>query len=252
MNEADGQMSFWEHLDVLRGSIIRVLVAAVAMGVVAFLFKEQLFDAVLWPRSSDFPAYRLLGTEPFEVKLINTQLTEQFMVHMKVALVVGLFVSSPYIIYVLFRFVQPALYDDERRLSVRLIGSAYTMFVVGVALNYLLIFPLTLRFLATYSVSTDVSTMLSLSSYVDTLLMMSLMFGIVFEIPVVAWLLARFGLLRASWMSEYRRHAIVVILVVAAIITPTSDVLTLVIVSLPIWLLYEASIWIVKMTNDES
>ena len=164
--------------------------------------------------------------------------------------VAGVLVASPYIIYVLFRFVQPALYEEEQRMSLRLISSAYTMFILGVLLNYLLIFPLTLRFLATYSVSADVETMLTLSSYVDTLLMMSIVFGIVFEIPVVAWLLARFGLLKAQWMSEYRRHAIVAILIVAAIITPTSDVMTLLIVSLPIWLLYEASIWIVKLTTE--
>jgi len=237
-------------LDVLRSSIIRVLLAAVIMGIAAFFFKDELFDIVLWPRSSDFPTYRLLHTEPFAVKLINTQLTEQFMIHMKVALVAGVLVASPYIIYVLFRFVQPALYEEEQRMSLRLISSAYTMFILGVLLNYLLIFPLTLRFLATYSVSADVETLLTLSSYVDTLLMMSIVFGIVFEIPVVAWLLARFGLLKAQWMSEYRRHAIVAILIVAAIITPTSDVMTLLIVSLPIWLLYEASIWIVKLTTE--
>lgn len=250
MSSAAEQMSFWEHLDVLRSSIIRVLLAAVIMGIAAFFFKDELFDIVLWPRSSDFPTYRLLHTEPFAVKLINTQLTEQFMIHMKVALVAGVLVASPYIIYVLFWFVQPALYEEEQRMSLRLISSAYTMFILGVLLNYLLIFPLTLRFLATYSVSADVETLLTLSSYVDTLLMMSIVFGIVFEIPVVAWLLARFGLLKAQWMSEYRRHAIVAILIVAAIITPTSDVMTLLIVSLPIWLLYEASIWIVKLTTD--
>lgn len=245
----DEQMTFWDHLDVLRGSIIRVLVAGVVMGIGVFFLKDWLFDVVLWPRQSDFPTYRLLGAEPFELNLVNTQLTEQFMIHMKVALIVGLLVASPYIIYVLFRFISPALYDDERRASYRLVGAAYGMFIVGIAVNYFLIFPLTVRFLGTYSVSQDVQTMLTLSSYVDTLLLMSLVFGIVFEIPVIAWLLARFGMLKASWMSEYRRHAIVAILIMAAIITPTADIMTLIIVSLPIWLLYEVSIWIVKLTN---
>ena len=123
------------------------------------------------------------------------------------------------------------------------------MFIVGIVVNYFLIFPLTVRFLGTYSVSSEVETLLTLSSYVDTLLLMSLVFGIVFEIPVIAWLLARFGMLKASWMSEYRRHAIVAILIAAAIITPTADIMTLIVVSLPIWLLYEISIWIVKLTN---
>ncbi|MCR4993973.1 MAG: twin-arginine translocase subunit TatC [Bacteroidales bacterium] len=242
-------MTFWDHLDVLRGSIIRVLLAAVLMGIGVFFFKEQLFDLVLWPRDSDFPTYRLLGAEPFQLQLINTELTEQFMIHMKVSLIVGLLVASPYVIYVLFRFISPALYDHERRASVRLVGAAYVMFLIGILVNYFLIFPLTVRFLGTYSVSTEVETMLTLSSYVDTMLLMSLVFGIVFEIPVIAWLLARFGMLRASWMSAYRRHAIVAILIISAIITPTSDIMTLIVVSLPIWLLYEISIWIVAFTQ---
>ncbi len=248
----DEQMTFWDHLDVLRGSIIRVLVAAVVMGIGVFFLKDWIFDLVLWPRDSNFPTYRLLGAEPFDLKLVNTELTEQFMIHMKVSLIVGLLVASPYIIYVLFRFVSPALYDNERRVSYRLVGAAYAMFIVGIVINYFLIFPLTVRFLGTYSVSADVETLLTLSSYVDTLLLMSLVFGIVFEIPVIAWLLARFGMLKASWMSEYRRHAIVAILILAAVITPTADIMTLVIVSLPIWLLYEVSIWIVSITNRDT
>jgi sec-independent protein translocase protein TatC len=168
---------------------------------------------------------------------------------MKVALVAGLLVASPYIIYVLFRFISPALYDNERRAGIRLIGASYTMFMIGLVVNYLLVFPLTVRFLGTYSVSADITNLLTLSSYVDTLLLLSLVFGIIFEIPVVAWLLARFGMLKASWMSQYRRHAIVAILIIAAVITPTADIMTLFVVSLPIWLLYEASIWIVKWTS---
>lgn len=243
------QMTFWDHLDVLRGSIIKVLVAAAVMGVGVFFLKDYLFDVVLWPRDSDFPTYRLLGAEPFQLKLVNTELTEQFMIHMKVSLIVGLLIASPYIIYVLFRFISPALYENERRASIRLVGSAYMMFMIGIIVNYFLIFPLTVRFLGTYSVSADVETLLTLSSYVDTLLMLSLVFGIVFEIPVVAWLLARFGMLKAEWMSQYRRHAVVVILIIAAVITPTADIMTLIVVSLPIWLLYEVSIGVVRLTQ---
>ena len=148
--------------------------------------------------------------------------------------------------------MSPALYENERRYSVRLTLSAYLMFLFGMVVNYVLIFPLTVRFLGTYQVSGEVANMLSISSYADTLLMMSLVFGIVFEIPVVSWLLAKFSLLRASWMKRFRRHAVVVILLAAAIITPTSDAFTLVIVSLPIWLLYEASILIVARTNGQA
>ena len=128
-------------------------------------------------------------------------------------------------------------------------SSGYLMFVLGTLLNYFLIFPLTVKFLGTYQVSEDVANMLTLQSYMDTLLMMSLVMGIVFELPVVSWLLGRMGLVNAQMMSQWRKHAIVAILVVAAIITPTTDAFTLFIVALPIWLLYELSILIVKTTN---
>lgn len=250
MNDS-GELTFWEHLDVLRGSLIRMLLAAVLAGVLAFVFKDLLFAVVLAPADDSFVTYRLLEAEPFSIKLINTGLTEQFMVHMKVALLAGLLIASPYLLYVLFRFISPALYENERRYSVRLTVSAYIMFIVGIVVNYFVIFPLTVRFLGTYQVSTDVANMLTISSYVDTLATMSLVFGIVFEIPVISWLLARFGLLKARWMSCYRRHAIVVILIIAAVITPTSDMFTMLIVSLPVWLLYEASVVIVRLTEKE-
>ena len=238
--------TFWEHLDVLRGEIIRMLLAAVLMAVLGFCLKEVLFEVVLAPSRADFFIYRILGTEPFDIHLINTGLTEQMMVHLKVAMVAGILVASPYLLYLLFRFVSPALYENERRYSVRLTLAAYLMFLVGVVVNYLLIFPLTVRFLGTYQVSTEVENMLTVSSYVDTLLAMSLMMGVVFEIPVVSWMMAKFGLLRSEWMKRYRRHAFVVVLIVAAVITPSTDVFTLLIVSLPIWLLYEGSILIVR------
>ena len=250
MND-DGALTFWEHLDVLRGSLIRMLVAAVAAGVVAFVLKDWLFAVVLAPADGTFVTYRLLGVEPFTIRLVNTGLTEQFMIHMKVAFVAGALMASPYILYVLFRFISPALYDNERRYSVRLTVAAYAMFLVGLLVNYFVVFPLTVRFLGTYSVSADVENLLTISSYVDTLAMMSLVFGIVFEIPVVCWLLARFGLLKAAWMGRYRKHAVIAIVAVAAVITPTSDVFTLMLVSLPIWLLYEVSVVIVRFTEKK-
>ena len=248
----DAQMTFWEHLDVLRDSIIRMIVASVVMGVVAFCLKEPLFDIVLAPKDSDFITYRWLGGEAFSINLINTGLAEQFLIHMKVALMVGVLVASPYILFLLFRFIAPALYENERRYSVRITVAAYAMFLLGIVVNYFIIFPLTVRFLGTYQVSETVSNMLTISSYIDTLMMMSLIFGIIFEIPVVSWLLAIFGLLKASWMSQYRRHAVIAILILAAAITPTGDALTLVIVALPIWLLYEVSILIVKISNGST
>ena len=190
-----------------------------------------------------------MGVEPFCINLMNTGLTEQFMIHLRTALYAGVLVALPYILYQLFRFVSPALYDHERRFATLLVGSGYMMFMMGTLLNYLLIFPLTVKFLGTYQVSPDVANMLTIQSYIDTLLMMNFVMGIVFELPVVCWLLGKMGLVTAPIMSQWRRHAVVVILIVAAIITPTTDAFTLFLVALPIWLLYEMSIWIVRITN---
>lgn len=248
MSKEASEMTFWEHLDVLRSSLIRMVLAAVGAAIVAFALKEELFALVLAPKQNDFFLWRLLGADPFELPLINTELTEQFMIHLRMSLIAGILVASPYIIYLLFRFIAPALYENERRASVSVTAGAYGMFIVGVVINYVLVFPLTVRFLGTYQVSEEVTNLLTLSSYVDTMLMTSLLFGIVFEIPIVCWLLARFGLLKAKWMTRYRRHAVVAILIISAIITPTGDMFTLMIVALPIWLLYEGSILIVRRT----
>ena len=243
-------MTFWDHLDVLRSSLIRMGVAVVAFAVVAFVMKETLFSVVLAPRSSDFVTYRLLGVDAFSLHLMNTGLTEQFMIHMRTALYAGLLLASPYILYELFRFVSPGLYRHERRYAVWIVGAAYVMFLVGTLVNYFVVFPLTVRVLGTYQVSPDVANMLTIQSYVDTLLGMSLVMGVVFELPVVCALLGRMGLITPGLMTGYRRHAIVAILVVAAIITPTTDVFTLFVVSLPIYLLYEVSTVIVRWTQD--
>lgn len=241
--------TFWEHLDELRAVIIRSLVVVVVAAAVAFCLKDVLFHVVLAPSRADFVTYRLLGAGEFHLHLMNTGLTEQFMIHVRTAMYAGLLAASPYVLYELFRFVSPALYDSERRYAVAIVGSAYVMFVVGTLLNYFLVFPLTVRFLGTYQVSADVDNMLTIQSYIDTLISMSLMLGAVFELPVVCGLLGRMGLVSGRLMRQYRRHAVVAILIVAAIITPTTDVFTLLVVSLPIWLLYELSIGIVKLTG---
>ena len=229
-------MTFWEHLDELRRRIWYVLVAAVLAAVACFCFKEQLFAVVMYPK-------------PADMQLINVELTQQFLTHMKVALWAGLLVVSPYVLYQLFAFVAPGLYQTERRLAVRAVGSGYLLFLAGVALNYFVIFPFTVRFLGSYQVSAEVQNTITLSSYISVLGVMSLVMGVVFELPVLCWLLAKIGVLRADFMKRYRRHAIVVIVILGAIITPTGDPFTLTLVALPIYLLWELSILIVKHTQ---
>lgn len=251
-------MTFWEHLDELRRVFFHIAVAVAAAGCVAFGCKGVLFEVVLAPSRSEFVLYRwlrelgeALGTASleagdFEVELISTQLTSQFMTHVTVALYAGVLVVSPYVIFCLFRFVSPALHAAERRMCVRVLFPAFLLFVLGILVNYFVIFPLSFRFLATYQVDASVVNMISLSSYVGSLAMLSLMLGAAFEIPVVAYFLARLGLVDAGMLRRFRKHAVVGILVVAAVITPTSDVFTLVLVSVPLYLLYELSILVVR------
>jgi len=241
--------TFWDHLDVLRASLIRMAIVVIGFTVVAFLMKDTLFSIVLAPRSSHFVTYQLLGAEVFTLHLMNTGLTEQFMIHVRTALYAGVLLASPYILYELFRFVSPGLYANERRYTVWIVGAAYLMFIIGTFVNYFVVFPMTVHFLGTYQVSPDVVNMLTLQSYIDTLLGMSLIMGVVFELPVVCAVMGRMGLITNRMMTAYRRHAIVAILVVAAIITPTTDIFTLMVVSLPIYLLYELSIQIVRITK---
>lgn len=244
-------LTFWDHLDELRSSLLRMLGVTVLFGIIAFVLKDELFAIVLAPRSSDFLTYRLLGVEDFQLHLMNTGLTEQFMIHMRTAMYAGLLVASPYILYELFRFVSPGLYQNERRYAVWIVGAAYLMFLIGTLVNYLVVFPFTVRFLGTYQVSPDVANMLTLQSYVDTLLGMSLVMGVVFELPVVCGLMGKMGLISGHLMAQYRRHAIVAILIVSAIITPTTDAFTLFVVAVPIYLLYELSILIVKIITKQ-
>lgn len=261
MSVEDDNLTFWDHLDELRGTLLRIIGVAVLFGIVAFIFKEQLFDIVLAPSKSDFVTYRLLNrlaelagsaVADFKIDLVNISLAQQFIIHMKTALYAGLLCASPYIIYAILSFISPAFYTHERRYVYTLVGCAYVMFVVGVLLCYFLIYPLTFRFLGTYQVSAEVANMISLDSYMSTFTSMSLMLGLVFEMPVLCWLFAKLGMLKAEFMRNYRKHAIVVILVLAAIITPTSDIFTLSLVSVPMWLLYELSIKVVSVTQKKS
>lgn len=254
----DKPMTFWDHLDALRDVILRVLAVAVAGFIVAFCFKEPLFNLILAPSSPDFILYRwissvasMIGADAsalrdFSVDLFSTTLTAQFMIHMKMAFYMSLVVIMPYTLYLLFGFIRPALYQNERRSTTKVVVWSYILFMLGIVLDYLIIFPLAFRFLGTYQVSESIPNVITLESYTDLLVTLTLLMGILFELPILAWFLSKLGIIDAAFMRKYRRHAILVIVIIAAIITPTTDIFTLTIVTLPIYLLYEVSIGIVK------
>lgn len=254
-------MTFWDHLEALRSVLLRILAIAVGAGIVAFCCKELLFRIILAPGNSGFITYRLMdrllglfgvsssGLADFKIELFSAVLTAQFMTHLKMAFCFGLVLTMPYIIYQLYGFIAPALHRNERRYTVAVLTWSYLLFIIGVLLNYFLIFPLAFRFLGTYQVSADVPNIITLTSYTDLLLTLTLMMGILFELPVLSWFLAKLGFVNAAFMKKYRRHAIIAIFIVAAIITPTTDVFTLMLVGLPIYALYELSIVIVRRQN---
>lgn len=258
-------MTFWDHLDVLRKDLVRVFAAILICGTAAFFFKDEIFAIILAPKEGNFILYRIFGylsglfasgstgseTANYSMQLINTSLASQFTIHIRISLYVGVLVSSPYIIYRLFSFISPGLYENERRYTVRVVIWGYFLFMTGVMMCYFLIFPLTIRFLGTYQVSSEVENMITLQSYIGTLTSMSLMLGILFELPAVAWLLGKLGIITSAFMRRFRKQVIIAICVISAIITPTGDAFTLLVVAIPIWALYEASILIVQRTSRE-
>ena len=259
----DKPMTFWDHLEALRGVIFRILAVALAGFIVAFSLKEPLFRLILAPSSPDFILYRWIAAlagmagfdatamQDFNVDMFSTTLTAQFMIHMKMAFYVSLIVILPYTLYLLFGFVKPALHRNEREGSTKVIVWSYILFMTGIVIDYLIIFPLAFRFLGTYQVSEQIPNVITLESYTDLLITLTLLMGVLFELPVLAWFLNKLGIINAGLMKKYRRHAIVIIMIIAAVITPTTDVFTLTIVTLPIYLLYEVSIGIISSSTSQ-
>jgi sec-independent protein translocase protein TatC len=224
--------SFWDHLDELRSALLKSLCAWLVASVAAFCCKEPLFALLMRP----------LG----EQRLINIDVTAQFVTHVQVSLCIGFVAALPLIVWWLYGFVAPALYRNEKRYSVTFLVASVLLFAAGVALNYLLIFPLSFRFLSMYEVSPLVVNRISLSSYFSLLVVLSVLMGLLFEVPVLTWLLSKLGILRREHLKRYRGHVFVGILVLAAVITPTGDPFTLLLVTLPVYLLYELSILIIR------
>lgn len=259
-NKDNNVMTFWGHVDVFRKVIFRCLLVWVVCSIVAFCFKDILFCAVFAPSQSDFILYRalcglsvwldmpFLCPNDFEVAFINTELASQFIVHLEVALIVGVLIALPYLIAQLYGFVAPALYQYEKKYSTALIFFGFFLFLTGVLLNYFIIFPFAFRFLSTYYVHKLVVNQIALKSYISTLFVLSLLLGILFEMPIVAFFLAKLGIVDAETLSGYRKHAFVALCILAAIITPTADVFTLLLVTLPLYGLYELSIGVVRHT----
>lgn len=177
-------------------------------------------------------------------KLINTELSGQFTTHMWISFIGGLIVGFPYVLWELWRFIKPALHEKERKNTTGFVFFASLLFITGVLFSYYIIVPLTINFLGSYQVSADVDNMISMSSYISTVTTLTLATGIVFELPIVVYFLTKFGIMTPDFMRKYRRHALVVILIVAALITPSPDISSQLLVAIPLYILYEFSIFV--------
>ena len=257
-------MSFWDHLDDLRATLFRSAIGIVICMVGVFLCKSFVFDSVIFPpRTSDFMLYRWLCKlgelfhvpdfcpEPFCIDIININLASQFFVHMSTSFWIGLIIAFPYVVYQLWLFISPALYDHEKRNMTRAFLSVSALFYIGVVVGYIFVFPLTIKFLGTYKVSEMVPNQISLNSYIGMLTSLVLIMGLVFEMPVLAYVLSRLGLLSRKFLKKYRRHAVVVLLFAAAIITPSADAFTMFMVAIPLYMLYEFSILVCVKEKPE-
>ena len=241
-----GEMTFWDHLEELRGSLFRMLAVFGVAVVGLFFLKDFLFDdVILAPSKSDFFLYRLLGAD-FSLTLVNIEVAAQFMIHMKITFICALIVTFPYLVYEVWRFVAPALYEKEKKTVRSAFLFASILFYIGVVVGYTIVFPLMLNFFSGYQVSPDIPNTFSLSSYISMFTSMVMIFGIVFEFPTVALALSSLGLLTRDVLKSFRRHAICAVLIIAAIITPSGDPFSLLVVSVPLYVLYEFSILICR------
>ena len=254
------EMTFWDHLDELRRVLFRVIGVWFVLAVGYFIAMPYLFDnVVLAPCHNDFVFYDLLRyigktfdltddffTQEFQVKLVNINLAAPFFIHMSTAYEINVSLVGSEMCIRDRRFINPALYPNERRGVRKALTIGTFMFFLGVLLGYFMVYPLTLRFLSTYQLSAEIENVISLNSYIDNFMMLVLCMGLAFELPLVTWLLSLLGLVNKSFLRKYRRHAIVIIVIAAAIITPTGDPFTLSVVAIPLYLLYEMSILMIK------
>ncbi|MDO4497430.1 MAG: twin-arginine translocase subunit TatC [Bacteroidales bacterium] len=251
---------FIEHLEVMRRMLLRIFAVLMGLMMIIFWFKEEVFKILLAPKEHNFVTYRLIERllhrmgndfvfEPYHLDLINTQLSGQFMEHLSISFYLGCMIASPYILFEILGFVTPALYEKERRYLVPTSLLILLLFSIGAVMNYFVLFPISFRFLGTYQVTESVHNMITLESYTSTFITLTLSMGLIFQLPILSFFLSKIGILKSSFMQQYRKHALVAIMIVAAIITPP-DVFTLVLVTFPLYLLYEFSILVVSRTEN--
>ncbi|MFG6386862.1 MAG: twin-arginine translocase subunit TatC [Muribaculaceae bacterium] len=254
--ENSGLLSFGEHLDVLRKMLFRMLMVVIAISCVIFCFKSETFSIILAPHKSNFVTFSFIENflnsngidfhfTEYNIPLINTELSSQFMTHITMSCILALLLASPYILFELFRFIAPALYENEKKYSYVVAGIIYVLFFMGLLMSYFILFPISFQFLATYQVDEEIVNTITLDSYITTFTTLAFMMGVVFQLPVITFVLGKMGFIDAEMLRQYRPYALIIIMITAAVITPP-DIFTLILVTIPIYGLYELSILVLK------
>lgn len=246
MAESSGEMTFWDHIEVLRNAVIRCVLVLLVACIVLFFFKEFLFDGIiLAPTRSDFFLYRWLGVD-VSLSLVNIDITAQFLIHIKVTMMAALILCCPYVIFEIWKFIAPALYEKERKTTRRAFLFASVLFYAGIFIGYTVVLPLMVNFFQGYVVSDSVVNTISLGSYMSTVFSTVLLFGLVFEFPTVIAILSAIGLVTREMLSSGWKYAVCAVVILAALITPSGDPFSLAVVSVPLFLLYWISILICR------
>jgi sec-independent protein translocase protein TatC len=262
VQQVEEELSFWDHLEVLRWALVRIAGVLMVFLVFTFLSMPYIFDQyILAPTTSDFFVYRWLEgisggllnfADDFAIQIININVASQFFTHISTSISLAFVLVVPYIIFEVWKFIRPALFDHEvKHVRFAFMGSTL-MFYLGCAVAYLLIFPFTFRFLTEYELSASIQNQIDLSSYIGNFIMMVMVMGLVFEMPILAWLLSCLGLVNKSFLRQYKSYAVVGLLVLSAVITPSGDPFTMMLVAVPLYLLYELSILVVKEEAPET
>ncbi len=248
------EMSFFDHLEEFRWHLFRSVIAVMLAAIVAFFFKDFIFNnVILMPKEPEFISNRLmcrladllnksiLCINQNPVDIINIKITGQFVTHITISFIAGFLIAFPYVVYQIWTFIRPGLYKTEKKTSSKAIFAISILFILGVCLGYFVIVPLSLNFLSNYVVSGSVENKINLNSYMTTMSSICFAAGIVFELPVLTYFLTRVGALTPHFMRQYRKHAIVVILILSAVLTPP-DLMSQMLIGFPLYLLYELSI----------
>lgn len=251
-------LTFGGHLEVLRRMLFRIFMVIIVLSTIIFCFKKDVFSIILAPHKSDFCTFNFIENvcnsvglkfnfTEYNIPLINTELSAQFMTHITVSCILAVLLASPYIMFELFKYISPALYEKEKKYSYLVAGIIYFLFVLGVLMSYFIIFPISFQFLATYQVDDEIVNTITLNSYISTFTTLTFLLGVVFQLPIFAFILGKMGLIDFALLKQYRKYAFIIIMIIAAIITPP-DLFTLILVTLPIYGLYEISILVLKKT----